>query len=107
VGAIGVLLVFVLPGVALGAYLILTERDRTKPWAVLRREEASRQASEMFADPAQAQRFGLFSGALWIAAIGAFIALTISAGIEFSWLAIVVALVAQLLLQASFTKGKN
>jgi hypothetical protein len=107
VGAIGVLLVFVLPGVALGAYLILTERDRTKPWAVLRREEASRQASEMFADPAQAQRFGLFSGALWIAAIGAFIALTISAGIEFSWLAIVAALVAQLLLQASFTKGKN
>jgi hypothetical protein len=105
VGAIGVLMVFVLPGVALGAYLILTERDRTKPWAVLRREEASRQANEIFANPAQAQRFGLFSGALWIAAIGTFIFLTISVGIEFSWLALVVALVAQLLLQASFTKS--
>lgn len=103
--AIATLIPFILPSVAFGAFLILTEKDRSKSWVIQQREEYMKRSRERFGDPAQEERFGLFSGALWIAAIAAFILLTILFGIKFSWLAIVAALIGQMLVLAMFTKS--
>jgi len=105
--AISVLIPFVLPSAALLIFLALTEKDHSKPWAKALREDAIRRENERFADPAYAERFGLFSGALWIAAVTLFVLLFILTGIKFSWLAFPVALVAQMLLIAEFSKKRN
>lgn len=104
--AIATLIPFILPSSAFGAFLVLTEKDRSKPWVIQQREEYMKHSRERFGNPAQEERFGLFSGALWIAAIAAFILLTILFGIKFSWLAIVAALIGQMLVLAMFTKSK-
>ncbi|MCG1013044.1 hypothetical protein JT739_10615 [Tepidanaerobacter sp. GT38] len=104
--AIATLIPFILPSSAFGAFLILTEKDRSKPWVKKQREEYIKRSRERFGDPAQEERFGLFSGALWIAAIAAFILLTMLFGLKFSWLAIAAALIGQMLILATFTKTK-
>ncbi|HOQ10592.1 MAG TPA: permease prefix domain 1-containing protein [Syntrophomonadaceae bacterium] len=103
--AIATLIPFVLPSSAFGVFLILTEKDRSKPWVIKQREEYMKRSLERFGDPVQEMRFGLFSAALWIAGIAAFILLTILFGFKFSWLAIVAALIGQMLILATFTKS--
>ncbi|MDR3289315.1 MAG: permease prefix domain 1-containing protein [Peptococcaceae bacterium] len=105
--AVATLIPFILPSLALGAFLLLTEKDRSKPWVVAQRNEFRQRELERFANPVQAERFGLVCGALWIAALAAFILLTITVGIKFSWLAFAAAIVAQLLVQANFASGKR
>jgi len=104
--AIATLIPFILPSLAFGAFLILTEKDRSKPWVKKQREEYIRRSRERFGDPVQEERFGLFSGALWIAAIAAFVLLTMLFGLKFSWLAIAAALIGQMLILATFTKSR-
>lgn len=106
VGAIAIFMVFVLPGIALGIFLTLTEKDRSKPWVLKQREEHMEYANQQFGSPANAQRFGLICGALWIAAIALFVLCTILFGIKFSWLAIVAALVIQMIIMAAFAKPR-
>lgn len=48
VGAITVLMIFSLPGIALGIFLILTEKDRSKSWVIRQREEQMKYADEHF-----------------------------------------------------------
>jgi hypothetical protein len=105
--ATATLIPFALPGAAFGAFLILTEKDRSKPWVIKLREEHMQRARERFGNPAREERFGLFSGALWIAAVAAFILLTLLFGFKFSWLAIVAALVGEMLLLGAFTKSDS
>lgn len=104
--AIATLIPFILPSSAFGAFLILTEKDRSKPWVKKQREEYIKRSRERFGDPAQEERFGLFSGALWIAAIAVFILLTMLFSLKFSWLAIAAALIGQMLVLGMFTKSK-
>lgn len=104
--AIATLIPFILPSSAFGAFLILTEKDRSKPWVKKQREEYIKRSRERFGDPVQEERFGLFSGALWIAAIAVFILLTMLFGLKFSWLAIAAALIGQMLVLGMFTKSK-
>ena len=104
--AIATLIPFILPSSAFGAFLILTEKDRSKPWVKKQREEYIKRSRERFGDPAQEERFGLFSGALWIAAIAVFILLTMLFGLKFSWLAIAAALIGQMLVLGMLTKSK-
>ena len=106
-GALGVLLSFVLPGAALLAFLVLTEKDRLKPWAKEFRSGAVKREMELWNNPAVAARFGLFSGAIWIFAIGLFITLGFIIGFQFSWLAFVFAVAVQLLVQALMSKPGN
>jgi hypothetical protein len=68
------------------------------------RQREMQNALNRFANPKEAERFGLFSGAIWVAAIALFVLLTILVGILFSWLAIVAAIVGQMLLLAEFSK---
>jgi hypothetical protein len=96
---------FLIPGAALLAFLCLTEeKSRLKPWAMTRYREELRIHEKFFTDPAQAARFGLFSGAVWICAAGFFIALGFMVGFQFSWLVFVFALAAQLLLQGFLSR---
>ncbi|MDR3294955.1 MAG: permease prefix domain 1-containing protein [Clostridiales Family XIII bacterium] len=102
--ALATLIPFFLPGLALGVFLALTEKDRSKPWVVEFRKKAVEREMERFAGPAQQERFGLICGALWIAAVAVFVLLVLLVGIKFSWLAFVAALIAQMLVLSAFTK---
>lgn len=102
--AVATLIPFALPGLAVGVFLVLTEKDRSKPWVVELRNKAYEREMNRFASSAQQERFGLISGALWIGAIAAFILLIITIGIKFSWLALVAALIGQMLVLSAFSK---
>jgi hypothetical protein len=102
--SIAVLLPFVLPAAALLVFLILTEKDRSKPWVAAQRSEMMKRENERFADPVFAKRYGMLSGIIWILAITAFVLLTFTVGIKFSWLAVVAGVVGQLLIEFGFAK---
>jgi len=106
-GAISVLIPFVLPGIGILAFLGLTEKDRLKPWAKDFRDKAVKREMEMWNDPATATRFGMFSGAIWIFAAGVFILLGFLIGFKFSWLVFIFATAFQLLVQGVMSKPKN
>ncbi|MDR1651231.1 MAG: permease prefix domain 1-containing protein [Synergistaceae bacterium] len=102
--AVAVLIPFVLPSAAFGAFLVLTETDRSKPWVTALRKEALERENELFESLSQERRFELLSGALWIAAAAGFVLLTMTLGIKFSWLSAVAAVVCQMLLVSAFIK---
>ena len=106
-GAISVLIPFVLPGIGVLVFLGLTEKDRLKPWAKDFRDKAVKREMEMWSDPAAASRFGMFSGAIWIFAAGIFILLGVLIGFKFSWLVFIFATALQLLVQGVMIKPKN
>jgi hypothetical protein len=97
--SIGSLLPFVLPGSVVLAYLLLTEKNRHKPWVVEQQAAWAERMKEQFADPYAATRFGLFSGALWIFAIALFAGLGFLIGFQYSWLVFLFAVAGQLLIQ--------
>ena len=105
VASIGSLIPFVLPGSVVLAFLLLTEKDRHKPWVVEQQAIWAERMKEQFADPYAASRFGLFSGALWIFAIALFAGLGFLIGFQYSWLVFLFAVAGQLLIQA-FTTPK-
>ncbi|WP_158373063.1 permease prefix domain 1-containing protein [Cellulosimicrobium cellulans] len=94
--AAGVLLVAgVLGFVVLG----VTQTNRHKPWTV----ELGRQAvgqDRFTREPEAAARFGIYSGALGLVAVLAFVVLTMTVGIAWSWLALVGAMVVHMVLLA-------
>jgi hypothetical protein len=98
ISALGSLIPFVLPGGAMLALLILSEKDRKKPWVRRMEEEQSRLYDA---------RFGLVAGALWIFAFALFCILTAVTGIRYSWISFVVAMAVQLLIMSGFTKKKG
>jgi MFS family permease len=97
--AIATLLPFAIPGAGLLAFLCLTEAGRLKPWAAERAMAEMRGAHEMLSG-ADAARFSLYSGAVWIFALGAFVTLGFLIGFRYSWLAFVFAVAVQLVVQA-------
>jgi hypothetical protein len=102
--SIAALIPFVLPSAALFVFLILTEKDRRKPWVVALAKECAKREMEYFSNPIQPTRLGLVCGAIWTAAIALFAVLTINVGLLYSWLALAGAIVLQLLAQALFFK---
>jgi hypothetical protein len=95
------------PGIGLLVFLCLTEKNRLKPWAMKYHAGEVQKSTEMWNNPAAAARFGLFSGAVWIFAVGAFFALGFFIGFKFSWLFFVFAIAVQLLIQALMYKPAN
>ncbi|MDR2516282.1 MAG: permease prefix domain 1-containing protein [Spirochaetaceae bacterium] len=102
--AVSMLLPFVLPGGGLITFLVLTEKDLLKPWVKKTRADAIKQEGELWSDPARAARFGLFTGAIWLFAIGIFIALGFAVGFKFSWLVFIFAVALQMLVQGFMQK---
>ncbi|MCL2138096.1 MAG: permease prefix domain 1-containing protein [Treponema sp.] len=96
---------FVLPGIGILVYLILTEKNRLKPWAKSFRDKAAQQEKEIWGNPAFATRFGLFSGALWMFSIGLFFLLGYLFEFKYSWLIFIFTIPVQLLIQARMTKS--
>jgi len=105
---ISLIIPFILPGIGILVFLGFTEKDRLKPWAKNFRNKAVENEMAMWNDPAAAARFGMFSGAIWIFAVGLFILFGFLIGFKFSWLVFVFAVAFQLLIQgAMFKQTKN
>ena len=109
VPVIGLVIPFILPGVGMLVYLVFTEKDRLKPWAqsfyrkaALNEKELETAIITALHDPIMAVRFGLFSGALWISAMGLFLLLGFVIGFKFSWLVFIFTIAIQLLLVQGF-----
>jgi MFS family permease len=101
---VGPVTAFVLPGTGLLAFLILTEKDRRKPWAKSFTEKTIQQEMAMWTDPATASRFGMFSGAIWILAAGLFVLLGFLISFKYSWLVFILAVGIQLLMMGGMYK---
>lgn len=93
--AIGVVLTFCIPSVALGTYLFLTEQQRLKPWA---RTYIKNEMKKFFANEDIEMRFGLMCGALWIGMASASLAIYIWNGLRFAWLPLPVAIIGTMLM---------
>jgi hypothetical protein len=106
--ALATLIPFALPSLAFGAFLILTERDRSKPWVAAQRNNFRAQMVEQISarqsDPAAATRYGLLSGALWITAAALFALIILLGAWKFSWIALVIAIVGQMFIEFGFTR---
>ncbi|MDR2491642.1 MAG: permease prefix domain 1-containing protein [Spirochaetaceae bacterium] len=102
VAALGTLIPFALPSIALFVYLGLSEKDRSKPWMRKRREEEMKKYS-FASDPAAAAQFGMYCGALWMLAIALFLLLGFLIGFKYSWLVFVFAIPVQLFVQGIMT----
>jgi hypothetical protein len=107
VPVISVIIPFILPGAGLLTFLVLTEKDRLKPWAKNFREKTVAREMAMWNDPAVVTRFGLFSGAIWMFAVGLFVLLGFLIGFKFSWLIFIFATAFQLLVQDVMSKRGN
>ena len=104
VPVIGILIPFVLPGIGILVFLVLTEKDRLKPWAKDFRDKTAAREMAMWNDPVVAARFGMFSGAIWIFATGLFFLLGFIISFKFSWLVFIFAVAFQLVIQGLMSK---
>jgi len=102
--SIGALIPFALPGCGILCFLVLSEKKRFKPWAASLHEETVRQHLELFKDPVESSRFGIFSGAIWIFAIALFFFFGFLLGFAYSWVVFIFAVGIQLLVQGLMIK---
>ncbi|MDR2702693.1 MAG: permease prefix domain 1-containing protein [Spirochaetaceae bacterium] len=109
---------FLIPGIGLLVFLCLTEKNRLKPWALqyaasfsynLEHQitDKANKSAEQWQNPAYGEQFGLFSGAIWIFAVGLFIALGFAIGFKYSWLVFIFATAVQLFVQALMCKPNS
>jgi hypothetical protein len=101
VGALGTLIPLVIPAAGLLVFLALTEKDRRKPWAKLTT------GAYFFHDPKTEARFGMFSGAIWMAAAALFILFGFVAGFRYSWITFLFAVPVQLCVQGLMLKNEK
>lgn len=104
--AIATLIPFCLPCALVVAFLILTEKDRNKPWVIEQQNAWIKHNQERFADPATESRYGLLCGALWIFSIAIFVALGFFIGFKFSWIVFIFSIGFQLLIEYKFSNKK-
>jgi len=104
VPVISMIIPFVLPGIGILVFLVLTEKDRLKPWAKDFHNKAVEGEMAIWNDPVKAARFGMFSGAIWIFAAGIFFVLGFIIGFKFSWPVFIFATAIQLLVQGRMYK---
>jgi hypothetical protein len=104
VSVISIIIPFVLPGIGLLVFLVLTEKDRLKPWAKNFHNKAVQGEMAMWNDPVKANRFGMISGAIWIFAAGIFFVLGFLIGFKFAWPVFIFATAIQLLVQGRMYK---
>ncbi|NVM94934.1 permease prefix domain 1-containing protein [Arthrobacter wenxiniae] len=92
--------VFVVLGSVVGFIRLgVSQTNRRKPWVrEAQRGREGRGGSSR--DPAAAARFGMHVGALWVAALAVFAVLSFTVGLAWSWLAILAALAATVVILA-------
>lgn len=87
-------------GIAVLAYLGATQTNRHKAWVVRMQASHAEVGDRFTKDPSAAARFGLYTVVTWLVALSAFVALTLTAGWAWSWLALVGGLAAMMLMLA-------
>lgn len=95
----GTLIAFGVPGFCLVAFLVLTEKDRNKPWVKEEERIWAEYYGKKYGEPGRMERRGLLSGALWIATVGIFMVLGFTIGFKYAWIVFLFALAAELLLE--------
>ena len=96
---------FLIPGAAILAYQILTERDLRKPWAKPNPADFAANFTAMYKDPVVATKFGMYSGAIWMLAVAAFFLCGfLLDGFVYSWVSFIVAAAIQSIVQANMIK---
>ena len=100
IATIGVLIPFALPAIGIIIFLIFTEKDRKKPWV----KQLWEKEVNIFSNSSTQLRFGLFSGAIWIAAAALFILLGFAVSFKISWIIFLFAIAAQLCVQGVMMK---
>lgn len=96
---LGSLIPFVIPGICLLAFLLLTEKSRNKPWVIKEQEQYMELYAKKYSDPRRAEQRGLLSGALWIFAISIFIVLAFTIGLKYAWIVFLFAIAAEVLIE--------
>ena len=91
--AIGIKAVFIIPAICALIFLLITEPKRHKPWYKAMIKDMIDRDMKSYAenagdivDIANAARFGVASGGLWILAIAIFLSLRLVASWQHSWL---------------------
>ncbi|MCL2520267.1 MAG: permease prefix domain 1-containing protein [Spirochaetaceae bacterium] len=102
---IGLIITFLLPGIGLLAFLILTEKERLKPWA--KNLYGQEQYNLIWNSPEAGVKFGMISGAIWIFAVAIFLTLGFLASWSWSWIIFIFATGLQALLPTFFMKRKE
>lgn len=93
------LMPLVLPGLGVIGFLVLTEKDRNKPWVVEERQWALERYEKAYRDPVRRGRRGMLSGALWVAAAALFLLIGFLAGWKYAIVVILFAVAFEMLIE--------
>ncbi|WP_227994910.1 permease prefix domain 1-containing protein [Oceanobacillus sp. CFH 90083] len=96
---LGVLIPFVLPGILVIAFLILTEKKRFKPWLMQEHERHHEAYTGYYKDTEEITKRGMLSGALWIGTMGVFLIIWILTNILYALPVFLFAIVGELLIE--------
>lgn len=89
------------------AYLAATQTNRRKAW-LLHWSAAQAGGGDRFSeDPAAAARFGIYTLVIWLVTSAAFVAVTLTLGWTWSWLAVVAGLAAMMITLARMLFGRQ
>ncbi len=100
--AIATLIPFVLPGSMLLIFLILTEKNRNKPWVIEEQQASIAKYQRNYADSPRSEKMGLLSGALWLFILALFVTLGFIIGFRYSWMVFLFAVPLELLIVFAF-----
>lgn len=92
-------LAFTIPGVLLLAYLLLTEKNRQKPWVLKEEEMMTKFYMQKYQNPADLGRRTALSGALWTFATAIFVVLGFIIGFQYSWVVYLFAIAAEIFIE--------
>ncbi|GAA0319398.1 permease prefix domain 1-containing protein [Oceanobacillus oncorhynchi subsp. oncorhynchi] len=96
---LGVLIPFVLPGILIIAFLVLTEKKRFKPWLMQEHERYHEAYAGYYRDTEEITKRGMLSGALWIGMLGVFLIIWILTNIFYALPVFLFAIVGELLIE--------
>ena len=94
-------LIILTPALIMLPYMILTEKNRKKPW-VLKEMEHWQEFYKV--DPKNAIKFGLISGAVGFSAVILFIVLGVLIGFQYSWIVFIILMPLEMILTAILFK---
>lgn len=102
---LGTLIPFVLPGIGVLVLLLLTERNRHKPWVIEARTLAIERNAKVYNDPHRAEQRGLLSGALWVVTFALFLLIGFTVGWKYAIIVILFAVAAEILIEFWMQRG--
>lgn len=95
----GTLIPFVIPGICILGFLLLTEKKRHKPWVIQEQEVWAEHYVKLYSDPKLMEQSGLLSGGLWILSFALFAVLGFIIGFQYAWVIFLFTIAAQMFIQ--------